>query len=83
MRQVEQARCEADMPTISHIAHTLRSSSASVGALSFSYICRDIELQLRESRVEGLPALLDALQIESVRVQAALDRILAERGPQT
>ncbi|HEX5240394.1 MAG TPA: Hpt domain-containing protein [Candidatus Limnocylindrales bacterium] len=43
-------------------AHTLKSSSASVGAMRLSELCRSIEAATREGRSDGL-----ADQVESVR----------------
>jgi HPt (histidine-containing phosphotransfer) domain-containing protein len=40
-------------------AHTLKSSSASVGAMRLSAICRDIEIAGREGRNEGMSEAVD------------------------
>ncbi len=54
------------------IAHTLKSSSASVGALELSALCADVEARLRDQRVEGVEAQLDALAVEARRILAGL-----------
>jgi HPt (histidine-containing phosphotransfer) domain-containing protein len=43
-----------DVTAIVRPAHTLKSSSASVGAMRLSAICRDIETAGRESRANGM-----------------------------
>ena len=53
-------------------AHGLRGSSASLGAEAMAARCHALEQAARERRVEALPALLEGLQAEFVRVRAAL-----------
>jgi HPt (histidine-containing phosphotransfer) domain-containing protein len=55
-----------------HVAHTLKSSSASVGALDLSRLCADIERRIRQDETEGLESLLDGMVTESDRVLAVL-----------
>jgi histidine phosphotransfer protein HptB len=50
------------------IAHTLKSSSASVGALELSALCADVEARLRDQRLDGVEARLDALAVEAHRI---------------
>jgi len=58
------------------VAHTLKSSSASVGALELSRICADIERRLREQDTGELQPLLDDMVEQSRRVRAALRPVL-------
>ena len=69
-----QAPADADAQGLRHVAHTLKSSSASVGALKLSALCADIEGKLRDGATEGLEAQLDALSVEAGRVLDALRR---------
>lgn len=71
---LEIARRDADAQGLRHVAHTLKSSSASVGALQLSALCADIEAKLRDGATEGLEAQLDALSVEAERVLDALRR---------
>ena len=80
MGECANAAAAQDWPTIGRIAHTLRSSSASVGALVFSGHCRTVETLVREGRSHEAGPALQALQNESVRVRTALAAILADRG---
>ena len=43
-------------------AHTLKSSSASIGAMRLASICRDIETAGREGRSDGLVAAVDLVR---------------------
>jgi HPt (histidine-containing phosphotransfer) domain-containing protein len=70
--QMQAARGEGDQQALRHVAHTLKSSSASVGALQLSGLCADIERSLRDGLTEGLDAKLDAMATEGQRVLVAL-----------
>ncbi len=80
MVEMQAAREQHDMNAIGRLSHTLRSSSASVGALIFSDLCKQIELRVREQRLDAVLPLLQALQIESERVQADLAGMLVAKG---
>jgi len=69
---LQTARQDHDLSGQRHVAHTLKSSSASVGALKLSALCAEVERQLRDSVPDGLEAQLDELAAEGQRVLAAL-----------
>ena len=71
--QLRAARAAADMQAVRLVAHTLKSSSASVGALNLSARCAEVERRLRDGECDGLAALLDQLTDEGGRVFAALE----------
>lgn len=79
MPQVATARQTGDLEMVRHVAHTLKSSSSSIGAIKLSKLCADIESMVRQSSTQGLPEKLDAMQAEVVRVVAALEA-LQEKG---
>ncbi len=70
--QLAQARAQSDTSTMRLVAHTLKSSSASVGALALSALCSDAERALRDGQLDSVPGLLDQLVVESSRVDAAV-----------
>jgi HPt (histidine-containing phosphotransfer) domain-containing protein len=72
MPQLEAARTAADWQAVRHVAHTLKSSSASIGAIKLSQLCADTESMVRQSQLDGLPQRLDALRAEVACVLAAL-----------
>lgn len=74
--QLAQAREHGDAVAMRHVAHTLKSSSASVGALELSRICADIERRLREQDAGDLQPLLDDMVAQGRRVRAALRPVL-------
>ena len=73
LAQLESERDGGDPAVVCSIAHTLKSSSASVGALQLSALCADIERRVREGTGEGLDARLDAMAQEGRRILAALN----------
>ena len=70
--QLAAARTAGDTNALRHVAHTLKSSSASVGALQLSSLCADIERKVREQQTDGLEAQLDEMWREGARVLSAL-----------
>ena len=62
--QLRHARMQADAQTVKQVAHTLRSSSASLGAMKLSRLCAEIETMIRDgqpfSLLDPRVAALDA-----------------------
>lgn len=79
LEQLGTARGSRDLPTLRHVSHALKSSSASVGALTLSSQCADIEARVRDGNLDGLDARLDALVAEGQRILAGLQP--SERKP--
>ena len=50
-----------DASVVAHVAHTLKSSSASVGALVLSQACADVERRLRSGEAGSLQADIQRL----------------------
>lgn len=65
-----------DFAVIRHVSHTLKSSSASLGALALSARCAEIETMAREGQARELPAQLDAMLLDIQQVRAALAALL-------
>jgi hypothetical protein len=79
LAQLGDARARGDREGMRHVAHTLKSSSASVGALELSRICADIEAAIRDRQAIDLEPLLDDMAAQSSRLRAALRPVLADR----
>lgn len=67
-----------DLPGLRHVAHTLKSSSASIGALTLSRLCAEVERRVRENDLDGLEPALQAMTDESAHVEEAVARMLRE-----
>lgn len=70
--QLDEARAAGDRAGIRHVAHTLKSSSASIGAIKLSQLCADIEGMIRLERHDGLDERVDAMCAEVQIVLQAL-----------
>ena len=77
--QLEAARSSGDRAGIRHVAHTLKSSSASIGALVLSRHCATVESLIRENSSEDLQAPLAALTAELDAVSVAIRTMLESR----
>ena len=76
LAQLVAARRPFDAATLRLVTHTLKSSSASVGALYLSVLCGQAELALRDGRLDDLPPLLDGLEVQAARADAAVHQLL-------
>lgn len=74
--QSMQALRDGDHDAVRHVVHTLKSSSASVGALALSRRCAEIESRVRAQQRDGLAEPLRELQAEGQRVLAAVRALL-------
>ncbi len=79
--QFKEARERDDMQGIRHVAHTLKSSSASIGALALARICAEIESSIRDQALAGLSSRLDAMDRELAAVLQAVTPMLTPGTP--
>jgi HPt (histidine-containing phosphotransfer) domain-containing protein len=77
-------RDDADLAVVRYVAHTLKSSSGSVGATTLSQLCADTERRVREGVYAGpdgpagLQVQVQGLLVEIDRTRAAVaQRLLA------
>lgn len=68
MPQLAEARKSGDLSGMRFVAHTLKASSASIGATRLSRLCEQIEAMARQSMDDGLPARLDDMTAEMDQV---------------
>jgi CheY-like chemotaxis protein len=71
----DASRCN-DHTGVRHVAHTLKSSSASIGAIKLSQLCAEIETRIRTDKLENLDELVAAMSSEVEIVLQALKRLL-------
>ncbi len=76
VEQLRTAHADGAWDQVSRVAHTLKSSSASIGALALSALCADIERLLRVGDHGAAVGLLDAFHAEVRRVEAAVAQTL-------
>lgn len=78
--QLDAARSADDRGAIKLVVHTLKSSSASIGGLSLSAQCADMETVIRTEPQADLGPRLDALELSLDAVLSAIDALLKERA---
>jgi HPt (histidine-containing phosphotransfer) domain-containing protein len=78
--QADAAREKGDRAGLRLVAHTLKSSSASIGALHLSQLCAQIETTIRLESGDDLEAQLDALGKSLDDVLQAIAQLLKERA---
>jgi len=76
-QQFDEARASGDMEGIRHVVHTLKSSSASIGALELARLCAEIEGSIRADALTALPGRLDAMDHELAAVLQAVTPMLS------
>jgi PAS domain S-box-containing protein len=74
--QLEEACRAGDLGGVRHVAHTFKSSSASIGALELSQRCTELETLIRQDRVDNLDQRVDDLCKEIALVSKALQTLL-------
>lgn len=74
MKSVCEAVEGTDFDALHRAAHTLKSSSASLGALAFSGMCKDLEMMGRDKTLEGAKDRLSAFECEYERVRDSLEK---------
>ena len=74
---IGSARHDGDLDRLARAVHTLKSSSAAVGALAFSQRCADVEHGVRTVRRLPGAAEIDALMADGQRVLAAVGAMLS------
>ena len=77
--QLQTARGTDDWANVRLVAHTLKSSSASIGALRLSQLCAEVETAVRQAQ-RADASQLDALERELDVVLGAIARLLEVRA---
>ena len=75
MKGIREAAEGNNADALYRAAHTLKSSSAYLGALTFSGMCKELEMMGRGKTLEGVAARLAAFDQEYARVRDALAKL--------
>lgn len=70
---IEKAAAQKDAKALQVSAHSLKSSSAYVGAMRLSAIAKDLEMIGRSGAVDGAAEKVERLKAEYLRVKTALE----------
>ena len=72
--EMQEALAENDLELLQKSAHSLKSSSANVGALKLSGICKTLEMNCRENTSGNMIDLVSAIGAEFIQVKRILDK---------
>lgn len=75
--QMRSAMAAGELKGVRHVAHTLKSSAGSIGALRLAALCSELEAAVRSDALEGLQARVDAVCAEIENVKPALENLMA------
>jgi HPt (histidine-containing phosphotransfer) domain-containing protein len=78
--QLDAALAAQDWESVRSVAHTLKSSMASIGALKLSVLCADIERMIRDGQTQGLARLVDGLHADIGAVSDSLRALIDSRA---
>ena len=76
MPQLQEALQANELSGIRHVSHTLKSSSASMGAVKLSKMCSEVENMARQGQSDGMNERVALLQAEVEIVRVALKHVL-------
>jgi HPt (histidine-containing phosphotransfer) domain-containing protein len=77
MCEIENALATGDWKLLGRAAHTLKSASANIGALSLSALCRELEYKARSGDAQHCGSLFKSSAASLARVQDALRALRA------
>ncbi len=72
LQEISRATRQGDAVALHRAAHTLKSSSASLGAMTLSKFCKELEAMGRADKVEDATQIASSLEAEYERVKLAL-----------
>jgi CheY-like chemotaxis protein len=67
-----------DAAEVRRAAHTLKSNGATLGATDFAQVCRVLEQQAKDGRLEEAPVLLARIEEEQGSLERALEAVRAK-----
>ncbi len=76
IRELRAALDRNDPSAMMRAAHTMKSSSANVGAGPLAELCRDLESRLRQRDSEDAEPRIEAIEAEYIRVERELETCL-------
>jgi signal transduction histidine kinase/CheY-like chemotaxis protein/HPt (histidine-containing phosphotransfer) domain-containing protein len=77
LESLRAAAAQGDAPALRDSAHSLKSSSANVGAMKLSELCRELEVQARSNNLDDSKLYVTKIEAEYERTEVALRERLA------
>ena len=79
LADLREAADQGDPERLQRAAHTLKSSSASLGAMTLSALCKELEAMGRAGTLKGTAERVAQVEAEYERVKAVLEDQTAPR----
>lgn len=80
MREISEGLAKNDLVLLERASHTLKSSSANLGAVGLSSLCKQIEEIARTRSVSGIDVLFAQSRAALTQVEAALKALASSNG---
>ncbi|HEY9597983.1 MAG TPA: Hpt domain-containing protein [Cyanophyceae cyanobacterium] len=80
VRAIAQAVHQQNAQKLRQASHTLKSSSATIGAMTLSHLCQQMEVMSRIGNIEYASNSLSELESEYERVKTALQLYDQQQG---
>lgn len=77
LQQLDEGQQRGDHAAVRLAAHTLKSSSASIGAMDLSRLCATAEQTIRDGQFDALAPVVEGLRLEARRVALAVQAMLS------
>jgi HPt (histidine-containing phosphotransfer) domain-containing protein len=74
VQSMREAIAAGDAIVLQRAVHTLKSSSATLGALQLAQLCNEMEVQARDKHLVDAGQWISRIECESARVCASLQR---------
>lgn len=75
MAELEQSLSSGDIPKFTRAAHSIKGSSANVGALAVRAIAEQLEHHSTKQGLDGVASMMETLKAEFSRAQAELAKL--------
>ncbi|MCR4408183.1 MAG: Hpt domain-containing protein, partial [Anaerolineae bacterium] len=75
LAKLREAVVQGDAERLRRVAHTLKGSSATLGAMTLSDLCKELEIMGRQGVLEGAADKVAQVEAEYERVKLALEAV--------
>ncbi len=77
--ELEQSLTAGDVPKFARAAHSVKGSSANLGAMALRSVAEKLEHHSRQSGLDGAPPMLIELKVQFAQAQLELKKLVAEK----
>jgi HPt (histidine-containing phosphotransfer) domain-containing protein len=78
LAELDQSLAAGDTPKFTRAAHSIKGSSANLGAMLMRSVAEKLEHQSRTEGLAGVAALLEQLKVEFVKANTELSKLIGK-----